>query len=123
MLMFVPFSFRASEIFFSLSLKLANLKTIIHLSFFYYFILLEKYKAIWAKIEDLKKIKLNALPVYDDRYIKTKIITFGCKVWTNFRGLIVPEDVIECKSFTVISIDSLLVYDSYISWWKSFLKN
>ena len=123
MLMFVPFSFRASEIFFSLSLKLANLATIVHLSFFYYFILLEKYKAIWAKIEDLKKIKLNALPVYDDRYIKTKIITFGYKVWTNFRGLIVPEDVIECKSFTVISIDSLLVYDSYISWWKSFLKN
>ena len=25
--------------------------------------LLEKYKAIWTKIEDLKNIKLNALPV------------------------------------------------------------
>ena len=33
--------------------------------------LLEKYKAIWTKIEDLKNIELNALPVYDDRYIKT----------------------------------------------------
>ena len=32
--------------------------------------LLEKYKAIWTKIEDLKNIELNALPVYDDRYIK-----------------------------------------------------
>ena len=32
--------------------------------------LLEKYKAIWTKIEDFKNIKLNALPVYDDRYIK-----------------------------------------------------
>ena len=29
--------------------------------------LLEKYKAIWTKIEDLKNIKLNALLVYDDR--------------------------------------------------------
>ena len=28
--------------------------------------LLEKYKAIWTKIEDLKNIELNALPVYDD---------------------------------------------------------
>ena len=28
--------------------------------------LLEKCKAIWTKIEDLKNIKLNALPVYDD---------------------------------------------------------
>ena len=28
---------------------------------------LEKYKAIWTKIEDLKNIELNSLPVYDDR--------------------------------------------------------
>ena len=30
--------------------------------------LLEKYQAIQNKIEDLKKIELNALPVYDDRH-------------------------------------------------------
>ena len=35
--------------------------------------LLQKYKAIWTKIEDLKNIELNALPVYDDRYIKTQL--------------------------------------------------
>ena len=46
--------------------------------------LLEKYKAIWTKIEDLKNIKLNALPVYDDRYIKTKIRTFGDKFILTF---------------------------------------
>ena len=72
--------------------------------------LLEKYKAIWTKTEDLKYIELNALPVYDDRYIKTKIKTYGDKVYTNFCGLNVPEDDIECESFKVISIDSLLVY-------------
>ena len=33
--------------------------------------LLEKYKAIWTMTEDLN-IKLNTLPVYDDRYVKTK---------------------------------------------------
>ena len=26
--------------------------------------LMEKYKAIWIKVEDLKNIELNALPVY-----------------------------------------------------------
>ena len=41
--------------------------------------LLEKYKAIWTKIEDLKNIELNALPVFDDRYIKNKIRTYGNK--------------------------------------------
>ena len=73
--------------------------------------LLEKYKAIWSKVEDLKNSELDALPVYDDRYIKTKIRTYGDKVYTNFRGLNVPEDDIERESFTVISIDSLLLYD------------
>ena len=34
--------------------------------------LLEKHKTIWTKIEGLQNVKLNALPVYDDRYIKTK---------------------------------------------------
>ena len=74
--------------------------------------LLEKYKTNWTKIEDLKDIELNALPVYDDRYIKTKMRTYGNKVYTNFHGLNVLEDDIECEFFTVISIDSLLVYES-----------
>ena len=60
----------------------------------------------------LKNIKLNSLPVYDDRYIKTKISTFGEKNYTNFRGSNLPEYDIECESFTVISIDSLPVYNN-----------
>ena len=54
----------------------------------------------------LKIIELNALPVYDDRYIKTKIKTYD----DNFHSLNVPEDDIVCESLTVISIESLLVY-------------
>ena len=57
--------------------------------------LLEIYKSIWTKIEDLKNIGLNALPDYDDRCIKTKIRTYDDKVHTNFCGLNVPEDDIE----------------------------
>ena len=37
--------------------------------------------------------------------------TYSDKVYTNFLGLNVPEDDIECESFTVISIDSLHVYN------------
>ena len=62
-------------------------------------------------IENLKSIKLNAPPVYDDRYIKTKIRTYGDKVCTKFCGLNVPEDNISCESYAAISIDHLLVYD------------
>ena len=58
-------------------------------------------------------IELNNFLVYDDRYIKTKIKTYGGKVYTNFCDLNVPEDDIECESFTVISIN-LLIYEKYI---------
>ena len=73
--------------------------------------LLQKYEGIWTKIKDLKNIKLSALPVYDDRYIKTKLRTYGNKVYTTFGGLNEPDDDIQCESFTVISINFLLAYD------------
>ena len=62
------------------------------------------------QIEEIEK-NLNALPVYDGRYIKTKIRTFGDKVYTNFRGINLPKSNIKCESYIVISIDSLLVYE------------
>ena len=43
--------------------------------------------------------------------MKTKIRIYGNKVYANFHDLNVPEDDIECESFTVISVDSLLVYN------------
>ena len=60
----------------------------------------------------LKKYWINALPVYDDRYIKTKIRTYGDEVYTNNCSLNVIENDIECESFTVTSTDSLVVYES-----------
>ena len=44
--------------------------------------------------------------------MKNKIRTNDDKVYTDFRGLNVPEDGVECKSFTINSTDSLLVYEN-----------
>ena len=41
--------------------------------------------------------------------------TCGDKAYTNFRGLYVPENDIECESFIVISIDFLPVYENNIT--------
>ena len=46
-----------------------------------------------------------------DIYIK-KIRMHDNKIYTNVRGLNVPEDDIEWQYFTVISINSLLVYEN-----------
>ena len=54
--------------------------------------LLEKYKTVQTNIQNFKNIEVIVLPVYDDRCIKTKIKTCDVKVYTNFRGLNVPED-------------------------------
>ena len=61
--------------------------------------LLEKYKTIWNEIRDLKNIELSAVLVYDGRYIKTKIRTYGDKGYTNFHNLNVPENGVEFESF------------------------
>ena len=74
--------------------------------------LLEKYKTIWTKIEDLRNIKLNSFAAYDDRYIKTKIRIYGEKVCRDFRGLNVPENCKTCESFTIIPVDPLHVSKS-----------
>ena len=46
--------------------------------------LLERCKTVWTRIKNVKDIKLNALPVYDDRYIKDQVRTSGDKIYTNF---------------------------------------
>ena len=48
-------------------------------------------------IEDLNNIDWNSLPVYDARYITTKVRTYGDKININFLGLNVPEVDRECK--------------------------
>ena len=53
--------------------------------------LLEKYKAIWTEIENLKYIELGALPVDDNSDIKSKIRTYNDKIYSNFCDLNVPE--------------------------------
>ena len=74
--------------------------------------LLQKYKTIWIKTEDLKNVELNTLSVYGKRYIKAKIRTDVDKVDINFYGLNMPEDNVEYKSFAIISIDFLLAYEN-----------
>ena len=61
----------------------------------------------------LKIFKKNALPVYDDRYIKTKIRTYGDKVYTNLRDINVSEDDKKCGKLLQSFLLTLLVYKNY----------
>ena len=50
--------------------------------------------------------------MYEDRCIKIKIETCSDKVYTNFHCLNMAEDGVDWEYFTVISIDSLLLYEN-----------
>ena len=50
--------------------------------------LLKKYTKIWGRISNLMNIKSDSEPVYgdNDKYIKTKIKSYGDEINTNFQG-------------------------------------
>ena len=55
--------------------------------------LLKEYTNIWEKVSNLKNIKFDSEPAYgdNDKYIKTKIKSYGDKINTNFQGKKVPQ--------------------------------
>ena len=65
---------------------------------------LKKYKKIWEKVGNLLNIEFDSEPVYGDidKYIKTKIKTYGDKVNTNFQGQKVPKENASYKCISLI---------------------
>ena len=55
---------------------------------------LDKYNEIWDKIKETLSIKFHSMPVYDEKYIKTKVREFSSVIKTNFLGDEVPKKYI-----------------------------
>ena len=71
--------------------------------------LLKKYNQIWKIVEKLLKIKFDSKPVYgdNDKYIKTKTKIYDGSLNTNFRGKKIPKEKAQCKSLSIIMLDSV----------------
>ena len=54
--------------------------------------ILKKFLQMWKKIQSLIKKELNSEPVYNAKYIKTKIKIYSDKVYTNFEHNKIPKD-------------------------------
>ena len=69
--------------------------------------LLKKYTKIWERVSILMNIEFDSAPVYDDndKYIKTKIKTYGDKININFQGKKVPKENASCKCLSLIMLD------------------
>ena len=55
-------------------------------------------------------MKFDIEPVYgdNDKYIKTKIKSYGNKINTNFRGKKIPKENASCKCLSLIILDSVI---------------
>ena len=71
----------------------------------------EKYKQIWDVIKNKLKIKFHSLPVYDKKYLKTKVREYDGVIKTNFLGNDVPKENMHYTCIACITIDSVMRMD------------
>ena len=53
--------------------------------------ILKEYHEIWNKIGRLLKRGIDGKPVYNDKFIKTKIEIYNDQVYTNFQNNTIPK--------------------------------
>ena len=70
-----------------------------------------KYNEIWNKIKSILNVKFHSQPIYDDKYIKTKVTTFNNSINTLFSGDEIPKERIHYVYISPICIDSVLKRD------------
>ena len=70
-----------------------------------------KYTEVWNKIKGLLNVKFHSQPVYDDKYIKTKVKTFSNMINTPVSGDEIPKEKYHYICITAICIDSILKVD------------
>ena len=69
--------------------------------------LLEKYNEIWRKVSYTIKKEFDSKPVYNEKYVETKIKSHNGKIDTNFHNNKIPKKDSQCNFLSVILIDSV----------------
>ena len=70
-----------------------------------------KYNEIWNKIKSILNVKFHSQPIYDDKYIKTKVKTFNNSINTLFSRDEIPKERIYYVYISAICIDLVLRRD------------
>ena len=71
-----------------------------------------KHTEIWNRIKNILDLKFHSQPIYDDKYIKTKVKTFNNTINTLFSGNEIPKERIRYVCIAAICIDSVLRADN-----------
>ena len=68
----------------------------------------EKYEEIWDVIKNKLNIKFHSEPIYENKYLKTKVREFDGSIKTNFLGNNVPKENTYYTCIACITLDSVL---------------
>ena len=69
---------------------------------------LDKYNEIWVVIHKKLKIKFHSMPVYDEKYLKTKVREYDGVIKKNFLCNGVPKQNMHYSCIACITIDSVM---------------
>ena len=69
---------------------------------------LDKYNEIWSVIKNKLGIKFHSEPVYEQKYLKTKVREYDGVIKTNFLGNGVPKENMHYTCIACITIDSVM---------------
>ena len=69
--------------------------------------LLQKYNEIWEKVRNSTEKEFNSEPVYNEKYLKTKIKSYNGKINANFHNNKIPKEGSQCICLSVILINSV----------------
>ena len=74
----------------------------------------EQYKQIWSAIKNKINIKFHSKPIYEIKYLKTKIREYDCLLKTNFLDNDIPKENMHYTCIACITIDLALKIDKKI---------
>ena len=61
-----------------------------------------KYSEIWNKVKRILSTRFHSQPIYDEKYIKPKVKTFGCVTSTCFSKDEIPKTTFVLQQFVLI---------------------
>ena len=70
-----------------------------------------KYEQIWNVIKNNLKIKFHNEPIYESKYLKTKVREYDGMIKTNFLNNSMPKENMHYTCIACITIDSVMKMD------------
>ena len=71
----------------------------------------DKFNKIWDVIKNKLNIKFHSKPVYEYKYLKTKVREYNCEIKTNFLNNSMPKENIHYSCIACITIGSVINFN------------